>query len=134
MSDHLNPARLQLFHRLHEQVDIAKGCAIELYLKEADRLKLDWNNRTWHYGVIDQVDYNGIIVAWEEYHRNCRTNGGQFCISWEALADDTQKDFIADLVAKQVAKQNAAAVEKSVQELAYKRAQLEKLKAELGEA
>jgi hypothetical protein len=134
VSDHLNQARLQLFHRLHEQINNAKDRTINLYSKEAERLKLGWNNRTWHDGVIDSVNYNGITVSWEEYHRNCRTDGGQFLIPWEALADDTQKDFISDLVAKQVAKQNAAEVEKSAQELAYKRAQLVKLKVELGEA
>jgi hypothetical protein len=136
VSDHLNHARLQLFHRLYEQVNSAAERAIRLYTEEADRVKLEWRDRVWYHGDVAGISYmgDGVNIKWDEYRRNCRTDGGNFTLPWEALADGTQKDFISDLVAKQVAKQNAAEVEKSAQELAYKRAQLVKLKVELGEA
>lgn len=133
MSDNLNIAKLYLFQRLYEQVQESQERAISFYGKEAERLNLEWRNRTWHHGNINTVNYSGIDIVWEEYHRNCRTDSGQFSMPWEALADNTYQSHITDFVAKQVAKQNAEVDRLQALALAQKRAQLAALKAELGE-
>lgn len=129
----LNQAKLQLYHRLHEQVNESQERAISFYGKEAESLGLEWKNRTWHHGNIDSVDYSSINIVWEEYHRNCRTDSGRFSMPWEAIADVTYKDYISGLVGEQVAKQNAQKLVEIDREISYKRHQLAKLKAELGE-
>lgn len=130
----LNIAKLQLFYRLSEQANSAKERAADFYGKEAKRMGLDWSNYTYHHGDITSVDYDGIVVSWDEYHRNCRTDGGRFTMPWDALADDTYREYVTDLVGEQVAKQNAQKTAASDRELMRKREQLAKLKAELGEA
>jgi hypothetical protein len=130
----LNIPKLYLFQRLYEQVQESQERAITFYGKEAERLKLEWRDRTWRHGNIDSVDYSGINIVWEEYHRNCRTDSGRFSMPWEALADDTYKSYITDFVSKQVAKQNAEVDRLAALALAQKRAKLAQLKVELGEA
>lgn len=133
MSDHLSLAKLQLFHRLYEQANSASERAINFYDKEAERVGLIWSNRKWFHGDIARVDYDGIAIKWDEYRRNCHVDGGHFDLPWDALADDTYKDYITGVVGKQVAKQNAESAAEVNRQLAYKRSQLAQLKAELGE-
>lgn len=133
MTDHLNNAKLQLFHRLYEQVNSASERAINFYDKEAERVGLLWSNRKWFHGDIARVDYDGIVIKWDEYRRNCHVDGGHFDLPWDALADDTYKDYITSVVEKQVAKRNAESAAEESRKLAQKRAQLAQLKAELGE-
>lgn len=135
MSDHLNNAKLQLFHRLYEQVDSAAERAISFYTKEADRVKLEWRDRTWHHGDVAGIGYmgDGVNIRWDEYRRNCHVDGGNFTLPWEALADDTYQSYITDLVANQATKKQAESEAEKARQLAYKRSQLAQLKAELGE-
>jgi hypothetical protein len=133
MSDHLSIAKLQLFHRLYEQANSASERAILFYGKEAERVGLTWSNRTWFHGDVTRVDWDGIVIKWDEYRRNCHVAGGHFDLPWDALADDTYKDYITSLVETQVAKQNSESATEKARELARKRAQLAQLKAELGE-
>ena len=107
MSEHLNNARLQLFHRLYEQTNSAAERAISFYDKEAERVGLIWSNRKWFHGDIARVDYDGIVIKWDEYRRNCHVDGGHFDIPWDALADDTYKDYITSVVEKQVVNNNS---------------------------
>lgn len=134
MSEHLNIAKLQLFHRLYVQTENAASRAINFYDKEAERVGLIWSNRKWFHGDIVEVDYSGIVIKWDEYSHSCRVDGGKFDLPWDALADDTYKDYITSLVEKQVEKQNAESAAEEARKLAHKRAQLAQLKAELGES
>lgn len=134
MSEHLNIAKLQLFHRLYEQVNSASARAISFYNKEAERVGLIWSNRKWFQGDIVEVDYSGIVIKWDEYSRSCHVDGGLFDLPWDALADDTYEGYITSLVEKQVTEQNAESAAEEDRKLAHKRAQLAKLKAELGES
>ena len=134
MSEHLNIAKLQLFHRLYDQVSSGADRAISFYKKEAERVGLIWSNHTWFHGDIARVDYDGIVIKWDEYSLSCHVDGGHFDLLWDALADDTYKDYITSLVEKQVAKQKAESAAEEDRKLAHKRAQLAKLKAELGES
>ena len=135
MSEHLNIAKLQLFHRLFEQVNSAAERAISLYTKEADQLKLEWRDRIWHHGDVAGISYmgDGVNIRWDEYRRNCHVDGGNFTLPWEALADDTYRSYITALVAKQATKKQADFEADKARQLAYKRSQLAQLKAELGE-
>lgn len=133
MSEHLNLAKLQLFHRLYAQAENAASRAIGFYDKEAERVGLIWSNRKWFHGDIARVDYDGIVIKWDEYRRNCHVDGGEFDLPWDALADDTYVSYITSVVELQVAKQNAESAAEVARQLAYKRAQLAQLKAELGE-
>ena len=133
MRDALNTAKLQLFYRLYEQANSASARAISFYNKEAERVGLIWSNRKWFQCDIVEVDYSGIVIKWDEYSHSCRVDGGKFDLPWDALADDTYKDYITNLVEKQVAKQNAESAAEEARKLAHKRAQLAQLKAELGE-
>lgn len=135
MSEHLNNAKLQLFHRLYDQVDSAAERAITFYTKEADRVGLVWRERTWFHGDVAGIAYmgDGVNIKWDEYRRNCHVDGGNFTLPWTALADDTYVDYITDLVKTQVSKSIAAHEVEKDRELAYKRAKLAELKAELGE-
>lgn len=136
MNSKLTRARLELFFNLHELVDRAAERAFNFYEKEAGCVGLLWRDRTWHPGNVSGVSYtgDGVNVEWEEYHRNCRTDGGSFTVPWEALADDTYVEYITSLVASQVAKVRDEAAAARVSELEYKRRKLEELKRELGEA
>jgi len=135
MTDHLNSARLQLFYRLYEQVDNAAERAITFYTKEADRVGLVWRERTWFHGNVAGIGYtgDGVNIKWDEYRRNCRVDGGDFTLPWEAMADDTYQEYIAILVAKQVSKSIAESNAEKAREINRKKAQLAQLKEELGE-
>lgn len=133
MTEHLNNAKLQLFTRLYEQVSNATDRAVHFYTTESDRLKLDWHNRKWHDGTITGVAFNGVEIKWDEYHKGCRTAGGEFHIHWDALADSTYKEYITAMVEKHVATQQAEMNAKADRVLAYKRSQLATLRAELGD-
>lgn len=136
MTEHLNYAKLQLFHRLYEQVDSAADRAIAFYTKAADRVGLVWRERTWFHGDVAGIAYtgDGVNIRWDEYRRNCHVDGGNFTLPWEAMADDTYVEYITKLVESQVSKSIAASNVEKARELAYKRAQLAQLKAELGES
>lgn len=136
MTDHLNNAKLQLFHRLYEQVDSAAERAITFYTKEADRIGLVWRERTWFHGDVAGIAYmgDGVNIRWDEYRRNCHVDSGNFTLPWEAMADDTYQDYITNLIAKQVSKSIAESEVEKARELKRKQAQLAQLKAELGES
>jgi hypothetical protein len=135
MSEHLNNAKLQLFHRLYEQVNSAAERAITFYTKEAGRLKLEWRDSAWHHGDITSISYmgDGVTIKWDEYRRSCHVDGGNFTLPWEALADDTYQSYITDLVAAESTKKQIEFEAEKARQLAYKRSQLAQLKTELGE-
>jgi hypothetical protein len=135
MSDHLNLAKLQLFQRLHEQVDNAAKRAIDFYDKGADQVGLVWRERTWFHGNFSGISYtgDGINIRWDEYRRNCHVDGGDFTLPWAALADDTYAEYITKLLAAQVTKSIGEYNVEKARELTYKKALLAQLKAELGE-
>lgn len=136
MTEHLNLAKLQLFHRLYVQVDSAAERAITFYSKEADRVGLVWRERTWFHGDVAGIAYtgDGVNIRWDEYRRNCHVDGGNFTLPWEAMADDTYQDYITNLIAKQLSKSIAESEVEKARELKRKQAQLAQLKAELGES
>ncbi len=134
MNDRINKTRLSVYYRLHEQVNAAVQRAIDLYQLTAEQLKLDYNYRTWHYGTISEVSWSGVGISWETYRRNCRVDGDHYVIPWEALADDTYKQYIRDFVTKQSNEQKTRAKQEALLELQRKQMQLAQLKRELGEA
>ena len=134
MNERINETRLNVYYRLHEQVKDAVQRAVDYYEYMAEILRLDYSNRTWQRGTISEVYWNSVGISWEEYRRNCRVDGGHYSIPWEALADDTYKQYITDLVTKQVNAQRTKAKQETLLELQRKQMQLAQLKRELGEA
>lgn len=134
MSEHFNEAKFDLFYKLYEKVNSVKDRAIYFYNQEAIRLGLNPQNRTWKEGDITDVDYSGIDISWEQYARSCRVDNDIYSIPTEALSDDTYKEFITDFVNRQLIAQNKEISEKTQRELNWKKAELERLKKELGEA
>jgi hypothetical protein len=134
MNERINETRLNVYYRLHEQVKDAVQRAVDYYEYMAEILRLDYSNRTWQRGTISEVNWNSVGISWEEYRRNCRVDGGHYSIPWEALADDTYKQYITDLVTKQVNAQRTKAKQETLLELQRKQMQLAQLKRELGEA
>ena len=135
MTEHLNNAKLQLFHRLYEQVDQAAKRAITFYNEGAERVGLVWRERTWFHGDVSGISYtgDGVNIKWDEYRRNCHVDGGNFTLPWAALADDTYVDYITKLIDTQVSKSIGEYNVEKARELAYKKSLLAQLKAELGE-
>jgi hypothetical protein len=134
MTDRLNISRLHLYDRLSEQVQNAAYRAINFYIEEARRLDLKWNERVWNDGTVKGCDFGvGVSVEWDEYARGCRVDGGSFTIPWEALADDTYKIFITEMVSNQVVAVAKREKEEETRRIEFKRRELERLIAELGE-
>jgi uncharacterized protein YheU (UPF0270 family) len=134
VNERINEIRLNVYYRLHEQVKEAVRRAVDYYMLVAEELKLDYQYRTWAYGTISEVYWNSVGISWEEYRRNCRVDSGHYSIPWEALADDTYKQYIRDFVTKQSNEQKTRAKQEALLELQRKQMQLAQLKRELGEA
>ena len=129
----LNATRLKAYHRLHEEVNQSVERAVKQYHVYAKMLGLRLENQTWVHGTITEVSWDRVTVYWDEYHRNCKTASGSYTIPMEALAYDTYKTVIVSLVTKQFDQQRDKERADAEYEVNRKRAQLQQLKAELGE-
>lgn len=142
----LTPSRFAVLARLYEEAENAASAVVTLHnklLEEAikalqaahSELDLYGQYRTcmMHEGTIVRIDIYGVDVTWEEYARGCRTDSGSYSIPHEALCEATRKAFLEDKVATRIAAIKKDAKGKANRERAWKRAELERLKRELGE-
>lgn len=132
MSDTMTIGKIQVFYRLQEQIKDAASRAVKFYDLECKRLGVEYSDDSWNYGDLF-VNWSTVDLHWETYHRNCKVDSGISKLPYTALDDNTYKDVITAIVETQKEKQDKIKRKKEQAELAYKRSQLEKLKAELGE-
>jgi hypothetical protein len=143
----LTPSRFAVMARLYEEVENAVSSVVSMHnalLKEALN-KLEGKNptlrmftyyREWmmHEGTIEGIDSFGVDMSWSESAKGCRTGGGRERIHYEAICDSTRRAFLEEKVSNHIAAIRKTMDELETRNLARKRADLERLKKELGES